>query len=197
VLAVAFVIPEISRRQWEIPGLFSSMTHRPAASENRKGVFDRPLHLAGILDNAADELDRTWFGYEWNDRTRCNCGIVARQVLQTTPARLKELLPPIYENGTFRPSWRSMAEAYCCDSGLPRHEVFARLLGAGLHAADFSHLEDLSHPDIVQRMDASRRGARRINRSRKSDVVAYLRAWAGGIEQFHDQAIPAGAAVVG
>jgi hypothetical protein len=149
-------------------------------------VFDRPLHLAGVLDNAADELGHTWFGYEWNDRTRCNCGIVARQVLQTTPATLRKLLPPIYENGTFRPTWQSMTETYCSDTGLTRNEVFSRLLAAGLRPADFSHLEELSHPEILRGMVSHRRVGAPVRRSRKSDVIAYLRTWALGIEAFRD-----------
>jgi hypothetical protein len=152
-------------------------------------VCNRPLHLAGILDNAADEMSRTWFGYEWNDRTRCNCGVVARHVLQATPAQLKALLPPIYDNGIFRPTWRAMTEAYCPDSGLPRNEVFARLLAVGLRPEDFSHLEDLSAFEILRRMKPHRHATGAVRKSRKSDVIAYLRAWAEGIEQFHDQAL--------
>jgi hypothetical protein len=168
------------------------MINRTSTQRCEDQVFDRPLHLAGVLDNAADELNRTWFGYEWNDRTRCNCGIVARQVLQTTPAKLRELLPPIYENGIFRATWRSMTEAGCADSGLSRNEVFRRLLDAGLRFADFSHLEELSHPEIVRRLGPYRRDKTPISRSRKSDVVAYLRAWAGGIEEFHDRKLEGG-----
>jgi hypothetical protein len=149
-------------------------------------VFDRPLHLAGVLDNAADELARTWLGYEWNDRTRCNCGIVARHVLQTTPAELSRMLPPLSDSGEFRPTWRAMTEAHCPDSNLPRNEVFARLLAAGLLRDDFAHLEDLAHPEIVAAMAPLRRKTGPVQRTRKSDVVAYLRAWALGIERFHD-----------
>ena len=160
------------------------------SSPRRNDVCDRPLQLAGILDNAADELQRTWVGYEWNDRTRCNCGIVARHVLQTTPAELSKLLPPIYDGGVFRPSWRAMTEAYCEDSNLPRNEVFARLLAAGLSSADFAHLEDLSHRAIVDRMAPFRRKSDAVQRARKSDVIAYLRAWAEGIEMFHNAQRP-------
>jgi len=113
------------------------MNSASSAHSREDQVFDRPLHLAGVLDNAADELNRTWFGYEWNDRTRCNCGIVARQVLQTSAARLKQILPPIYDQGVFRPTWRSMTETYCSDSGLTRNEVFSHLLAAGLRVGDF------------------------------------------------------------
>ena len=153
-------------------------------------VFDRPLHLAGILDNAADELNRTWLGYEWNDRTRCNCGIVARQVLQMSATRLKQILPPIYDQGVFRPTWQSMTENYCADSGLTRHEVFIRLFAAGLCSEDFSHLEELSHPEIVKRMTPLRKANTSVCRSRKSDVIAYLRTWAAGIEEFQDRKRP-------
>ncbi len=167
------------------------MIAHSSASRDEAYVFDRPLHLAGVLDNAADELNRTWFGYEWNDRTRCNCGIVARQILQASPSRLRELLPPIYESGVFRPTWRSMTEAYCTDTGLSRHEVFRQLLAAGLHVADFSHLEELFHPEIVKRLGPFRCVTAPVSRSRKSDVVAYLRAWAAGIEEFHDRKMEA------
>jgi hypothetical protein len=151
-------------------------------------VFDRPLHAAGVLDNAADELNRTWFGYEWNDRTRCNCGVVARQVMQTSATELRRLLPPIYEDGIFRPSWGAMTQAYCSDTGLSRNVVLSQLMAAGFRVGDFSHLENLSHPAILQRMISFRRGKGPVCRSRKSDVIAYLRAWAIGIEEFHDPA---------
>jgi hypothetical protein len=151
-------------------------------------VFDRPLHLAGILDNAADDLQRTWFGYEWNDRARCNCGFVARQVMNTSAVRLRQQLPPICENGKFRPTWSAMSEIYCTETGLSRNEVFSRLLATGLRMSDFAHLENLSHEDILPRMGAVRPRAKPVSRSRKTDVVAYLRQWAWGIEEFREQA---------
>jgi hypothetical protein len=156
---------------------------------NANEIFDRPLHLAGVLDNAADALARTWFGYEWNDRTRCNCGIVASQILQATPAQLKAALPPIIDDEGFRPTWRSMTEAYCRDTSLPRHEIFARLLAAGLNSSDFTHLEDLADPKILRQMEPRRRVHGSVLRSRKSDVIAYLRTWAEGIERHHDAKI--------
>ena len=151
-------------------------------------VFDRPLHLSGVLDNAADELSQTWFGYEWNDRTRCNCGAVVRQVMQTSATRLKKLLPPIYDEGNFYPTWSSMTDRYCSVSGLSENEVFRRLFAAGMKYSDFAHLEELSHPEIRKRMTPYRRDKTAVSRSRKSDVIAYLRAWAVGIEEFHDPA---------
>jgi hypothetical protein len=161
----------------------------PPSCESPGGaqVFDRPLHLAGVLDNTADELARTWLGYDWNDRTRCNCGMVARQIMQTDALKLKKLLPPIVEDGVFRPTWSAMTQAHCPDSGLPQNEVFARLLSAGLCPGDFSHLEELSDPDILGRAEPLRKRKSPVCRSRKTDVVAYLRAWAMGIEEFHDR----------
>jgi hypothetical protein len=164
------------------------MINRTSGRNGGEQVFDRPLHLAGVLDNAADELNRTWFGYEWNDRTRCNCGVVARQVMQTSANELKRLLPPIYEDGVFRPTWGSMTKAYCSETGLSRNVVLSQLLAAGFRAEDFAHLEDLSHSSIVERMESYRKDKRAVCRSRKSDVIAYLRAWAMGIEEFHDPA---------
>ncbi len=172
------------------------MTSRPSSAPQAGGVFDRPLHLAGVLDNAADELSRTWFGYEWNDRTRCNCGIVARQVLRTNAAQLRKLLPPIYADGVFRPTWRSMTEVCCSDTGLTQNEVFTQLFAAGLRVEDFPHLEDLSHPEIVARMTPYRRERSPVRRSRKSDVIAYLRGWAEGIEAHHDAPVRAKASAL-
>jgi hypothetical protein len=162
------------------------MTNRHSEQMRRDDVFNRPLYLAGVLDNAADELKKTWFGYEWNDRTRCNCGVVARMVMQTSPAKLKTLLPPIYENGVFYPTWAAMTESHCPDTGLAQNEVFRALLAAGLRREDFSHLEALSHPRIIARMEPHRSTKRAVCCSRKSDVIAYLRGWATGIEEFHD-----------
>jgi hypothetical protein len=166
-----------------------------ASGQNGGEVFDRPLHMAGVLDNAADELNRTWFGYEWNDRTRCNCGVVARQVMQTSASELKRLLPPIYEDGIFRPTWGSMTKAFCSETGLSRNVVFSQLMAAGFRASDFAHLEELSHPAVLHRMAPYRKEKGAVCRSRKSDVIAYLRAWALGIEEFHDPApVESGAA---
>ena len=164
------------------------MINRASGQNCGEQVFDRPLHLAGVLDNAADELNRTWFGYEWNDRTRCNCGVVARQVMQTSATELKKLLPPIYEDGIFRPTWGSMTKAYCPDTGLSRNVVFSQLMAAGFRPGDFSHLENLSHPEIQKRMASYRKKKGPIFRSRKSDVIAYLRAWAIAIEEARDPA---------
>ena len=80
-----------------------------------------------------------------------------------------------------------MSETYCTEAGLAHSEMFARLAAAGLHASDFSHLEDLSNRDVLQRAAAWRTSGRPVSRSRKSDAVAYLRAWAWGIEEFHDR----------
>jgi hypothetical protein len=166
------------------------MSKEHVEQDGRDDVFNRPLYLAGVLDNAADELRQTWLGYEWNDRTRCNCGIVAQQVMQTSAVELKRLLPPIYDNGVFRPTWTAMTQAYCSDSGLTQNEVFSRLLAAGFRATDFAHLENLSHARILARMEPYRNTMLAMCRSRKSDVVAYLRAWAIGIEEFHDTPLP-------
>ncbi|HEX4140777.1 MAG TPA: hypothetical protein VHY09_10555 [Candidatus Methylacidiphilales bacterium] len=167
------------------------MINRHSEQMSCDDVFNRPLYLAGVLDNAADELKKTWFGYEWNDRTRCNCGIVARLILEASPAKLRTLLPPIYENGVFCPTWEAMTESYCPDTGLAQNEVFRALLQAGLRREDFSHLERLSHPQIVARMAPHRRTKRAVCYSRKSDVVTYLRGWATGIEEFHDRKLAA------
>lgn len=156
-----------------------------SGSGNR--VFDRPLHLAGVLDNAADALSRTWLGYEWNDRTRCNCGIVASEVMQTTAPKLKKLLPPIYVDGAFYPTWSSMADKFCSASGFSENEVFRRLFSAGFGYDDFLHLEELSHPEIVKRLRLNRGAKIPVLRSRKSDVIAYLRAWAEGIEDYREK----------
>ena len=163
------------------------MINSSAGQTTGGNVFDRPLHLAGILDNAADDLERTWFGYDWNDRARCNCGFVARQVLNLGAKRLKRLLPPIYENGAFHPTWSSMSAVYCTETGLSRHEIFTHLLAAGLRSSDFAHLEELSQPEILRRVAAVRPNAKPVCRSRKTDVIAYLRSWAWGIESFRDR----------
>jgi hypothetical protein len=106
--------------------------------------------------------------------------------MRTSAAELRKLLPPIFDQGAFRPTWASMTEGYCSETGLTRNEVFSRLFAAGLRVTDFSHLEELSHPRILARMDPYGRTKQPVSRSRKSDVVAYLRSWATGIEEFHD-----------
>jgi hypothetical protein len=161
-------------------------TDSSLANSHEDQVFQRPLHLSGVLDNAADDLSRTFIGYDWNDRTRCNCGTVARQVLQVSAPQLKKLLPPIYEDGFFYQTWASLTGRYCPESGLSQNEVFRRLLSAGLQPGDFNHLEELSHPAILRRMESPRVGRKPVRRSHKADVIAYLRAWALGIEEFHD-----------
>jgi hypothetical protein len=80
-----------------------------------------------------------------------------------------------------------MTEGYCSETGLSRNEVFSRLFAAGLHFTDFSHLEELSHPRILARMVPHRSTSKAVSRSRKSDVIAYLRSWATGIEEFRDR----------
>ncbi|MEI9999411.1 MAG: hypothetical protein WDO13_09695, partial [Verrucomicrobiota bacterium] len=172
------------------------MTSRPSSAPQAGGVFDRPLHLAGVLDNAADELSRTWFGYEWNDRTRCNCGIVAAGPAHERGAVAQAPAADLCRWRFLRPTWRSMTEVCCSDTGLTQNEVFTQLFAAGLRVEDFPHLEDLSHPEIVARMTPYRRERSPVRRSRKSDVIAYLRGWAEGIEAHHDAPVRAKASAL-
>jgi hypothetical protein len=57
-------------------------------------------------------------------------------------------------------------------------------------------LENLSHPEIQKRMLSYRKEKGPVHRSRKSDVIAYLRAWAIGIEEAHDPAPVEGRALI-
>lgn len=146
-------------------------------------IADRPLSLADHFRAVVTSLRNGECSYNWNRHVHCNCGLVARSII---PGFCYENVRPLVKeifliNGS-GPTWTEMAKRVCPVTGEPMDVIFSRLWRAGLQREDFEHLENLSNPEILTKMNVSR-----PIRESEFDFIRYLYAWASLIEQFHEK----------
>jgi hypothetical protein len=112
--------------------------------------------------------------YAWSKMGRCNCGHLAQTLTRLTAKQIQQ-------RALQRPGdWTRQAVAYCPGSGLPLDDVFATMMEIGLTRDDIGHLEHLSDPAVLARV---RPGRLPLHHTVRDDVVAYLEAWAGLLEE--------------
>lgn len=104
----------------------------------------------------------------------CNCGHLAQTVTQLTRAELHAMA--LEKKG----DWAEHAREYCPDSGYPIDHVIESMLGLGLTTSDIVHLERVSDPRVLRRLEDARR---HLDKRDRDDVVRYLEAWAGLLEE--------------
>lgn len=120
--------------------------------------------------------------YQWGHMGLCNCGFLCQQVTQLNKAE-------IHRRALQRPGdWSEQLNDYCPTSGLPFDEAVSTLLHAGFDIDDLKHLERLSDPQILARLEPGRK----LSHNVKEDVVCYLNTWANMMEQelIRDISIP-------
>ena len=112
--------------------------------------------------------------YQWGHMGMCNCGFLAQAVAHLTPVEIHRRAM------TGHGDWSEQLNDYCPSSGLPFDEVIDALTELGFDPDDLKHLERLSDP-VVLRLPAV--GGRLLRHNHKPDVILYLRAWAGMLEE--------------
>lgn len=120
---------------------------------------------ASRLENGAD--------YQWSHFGRCNCGHLVQTVTRLSPAEIHAASAPEMLE------WSEIPEDYCAGTGLKLEYVLDRLRELGLDRADLKHLEDLSEPRVLAALPG---GHRWLERNKREDAVAYLRALADVLE---------------
>lgn len=142
------------------------------------------IQLIEALRRAATRIEDPNGGYAWEDPVRCNCGIVAQELLSTSQDHLEEII-----NRADMCVW---SESVCATTGRPTAIITRELVDAGLSVLDIIGLENLSCAEIRERA-----GLRCNNPAfntatshtcyddydHAETVVAYLRAWADILEE--------------
>jgi hypothetical protein len=134
------------------------------------------------LEKTIYNLENDLVEYEWTSSKSCNCGVLAKTVLNGGD---------IYKAGFLRsPSlghdYTSFANhAYCMTTGLELPELFQSLKDAGFTFQELLGLENLSGENVIKRLGwQTYSWSNRYNvvyrghsRSDKQDLITYLKAW--------------------
>lgn len=144
------------------------MTNGPYAE-----VVDRTVLLIRAFRAAASRL-RDGATYKWSHYAMCNCGNLAQVVTELDPST-------IYEAAFDRPGdWGEQAREYCPTSGRPMDLILRQMLDLGLLPEDIRHIERLSHPHVLRRIDRRRKP---LHHARREDCVLFFETWATMLEE--------------
>lgn len=134
--------------------------------------------LMWALRRAADQVAENPKEYNWNLTSRCNCGLVAAQLLGITSDELAfELATSGFEEGACWTSVGSYVGRMCQQTKLPIPELVKRLAASGLRSWEFDELEDLKNAEVVRVMN------RRPEYRDPKDFIEYARTWADLMEK--------------
>ena len=111
--------------------------------------------------------------YRWTQMGACNCGHLAQTVTRLPRAEIQRRA--LERAG----DWSEQAVEHCAASGLPMDHVFESMLAIGLEVSDIPHLERLSDPRVLRRLPLAERS---VDFRQRADVVRYLEAWQGLLE---------------
>lgn len=108
--------------------------------------------------------------YQWGHMGACNCGNLAQELTKFSKAEIHQFA--MQRHG----DWNEQLIDYCPTSGYPMDMMVSKMLEYGLTIDDLSHLERLSDPIILSRIEKEKRD--QLNKNRREDVVFYLQTWA-------------------
>ena len=129
------------------------------------------LKIIAALRNAAERISKS-DDYQWGHMGSCNCGFLTQQITRLSKAEIHHRAMQRYGD------WNEQINDYCPASGLPFDSIIDELLRAGLDIDDLKHLERLSDPLILAKIEPRRF----LAHNSKEDVIAYLLAWAAILE---------------
>jgi hypothetical protein len=159
------------------------------------------LRLVGALRETAARLEREETVYRWSQLAHCNCGHLTQTITGLPPRAIHEAavrhrgdwaeqartvagVPEAPDYGG-RPAidegaWEPEDLGICPVAKLGMSQIFAELSAWGLDASDVGALERLDDPEVRRRL-----GTHTVDflHSDRRNVVAYLRAWAGLLEE--------------
>ncbi len=138
--------------------------------------------LIEALRTVARRLASDPSGYDWRHTGRCNCGLLAQELLGMTDGEVCDL-----KRTDASGAWTFAAEAgFCRKTQRPMAVIFTKLAEFGLGEADFAHLEWLGNPAVAARLG---KPIMQLYRPTSSgwddplDVSRYMLAWADLLEE--------------
>lgn len=169
--------------------------------------------LAEALRITATGIEDGTLPYQWNHTERCNCGLLAANVMGITVAELSEQINTTLcghvDDSNQAGSWTRLVGFNCPLTGLPENKIIRSLMEIGMKREDFRHMEFCDRPDVLNKMpkhltrktlpqslwDKIMRRPPVENLIRNYDskkfVSAYMRAWADILEEQQDAKLEA------
>jgi len=118
--------------------------------------------LISALKVAINALETGAVHYQWERQESCNCGVVAQAILGTNLYSLRREFDEGY--GVILPhmkktdipidhTWKNLVKFGCSITGEPLLDILKRLKEAGMSPEDIVHLEYMSHPGILAKVE--------------------------------------------
>lgn len=140
-------------------------------------MADISIKTANILRDTIAKLETT-SDYQWGHMGSCNCGHLAQVISKLSKSEIHQRAMQRYGD------WNEQLNDYCESSGYPIDEIISQLTSNGFAIEDLKNLERLSDPQILTRIDKTRRDTMR--RNSLEDVILYLTTW---VELIEDQIV--------
>src|SRR5277367_4518024 len=105
------------------------------------------MTLSDKLRTVAEKLEAGTLEFDWMNRSKCCCGVVAQMLLGKSSEEIGQMMP-VGTQGTVA-SWKNIVNRTCPITGRPTESIFAQLYDAGLTRDDIIHLEYLSDPAVL------------------------------------------------
>jgi hypothetical protein len=121
------------------------------------------------LEKTIYNLENNLVEYNWTESNSCNCGVLARTVIDGKSIwemGYGEAIPAKVDVSAFS------KRAYCMTTNMPLPKVFKALVDAGFLWEELKELEQLENKKILRRI-----GAEELRRDIKENLVSYLKAW--------------------
>ena len=112
--------------------------------------------------------------YQWGHMGGCNCGNLAQELTKLNKDQIHRYA--MQRHG----DWNEQAEDYCSTSQMPIDLLINEMLNAGLLLEDLKHLERLDDRQVLASLPLEKRF---LKHNVREDVVAYMIAWAGLLEE--------------
>ena|SRR2546428_6441092 len=141
--------------------------------------MDKKLRLIVALQEAAMEI-KINSSYQWGHMGSCNCGFLAQKLTNLDKATIHNLA--MARSG----DWREQLNDYCPDSGHPMDHLIFDLLQFGLTTQELAHLERLSDPCILNRIDKEKD---KLNFNNSDHVALYMTTWANMLADQYSNSI--------
>ena len=128
--------------------------------------------LVEALRETAGRLQEKQTRYEWGHMGRCNCGHLVQTVTDMTDTEIVQSVDHQLDE------WSEHARDYCEGTGHRVEDIFVTLEGIGFNYKDMAHLEYLSDPKVLGRLQN-----RRLYRNNREDVSVYMSTLADVLEE--------------
>ncbi len=112
--------------------------------------------------------------YQWGHMGGCNCGNLAQQLTKLNKGQIHQYAMQRYGD------WNEQADDFCPTSEMPIDLLISEMIGAGLQLEDLKHLERLDDRRVLARFSIENRF---LKHNIRTDVIAYMEAWAELLEE--------------